>query len=451
MGNKRGVELLLVNPALKRGHGAMKHEVGKLSSAPLALPYLASLVPPDIRVSIVDENVDEIDFDKPVDLVGVSVLTMTAPRAYEISAVYRERGTPVVLGGVHPTVLPEEVSKHADAIVVGEAEEVWQQLLADFQMGRMAPLYRRNGPCSLQALPRPRWDLMNKGAYLTTNVVQATRGCPYNCRFCSVSSVFGREYRCRPVDDVIKEIAALDGKLLGFVDADITGSPPYAKELFRKLAPFRKIWAGDAGMRVANDDELLSLAAESGCKGLFVGFESLAPESLREAGKAQNTVSYYKDVINKITDHGISVLAGFVFGFDTDDESVFERTVEFAVESKLLYADFNILCPYPGTAVYHKLHDEGRIIETDWSKYFGMYNVVFRPKRMSVEALREGCLWAWKEFYSAKSIFTRFLSRQNFTSWVNPLAHIVLNTATHRGISRFRRDELQGLRGLSRS
>jgi radical SAM superfamily enzyme YgiQ (UPF0313 family) len=440
MGDKKGFELLLVNPALKRGHGAMKHEVGRLSSAPLALPYIASLVPWDVHVSIVDENVDDIDFDKRVDLVGISVLTMTAPRAYQIAKRYRERGTPVVLGGVHPTVLPEEASQHADALVVGEAEGVWQELLTDFQHGRMKRVYSSNGPCSLDGLPHPRWDLMNEGAYLTTNVVQATRGCPYDCAFCSVSSVFGRKYRCRPVEDVINEIAAHDGKLLGFVDADITGHPAYAKELFKALIPYRKIWAGDAGMRVANDDELLKLAAKSGCKGLFVGFESLSPASLQEAGKSQNTVDRYKDTIKKIIDHGISVLAGFVFGFDTDDESVFERTVEFAIESKLLYADFNILCPYPGTAIHAKLAEQGRIIETDWSKYFGMYNVVFRPKGMSVEALQEGCLWAWKEFYSPKSIVERFLSPQNFRSWANPLAHIVLNTATWRGISRFGRE-----------
>lgn len=437
MRNEKSIDLLLIMPAAKRGHGAMKHEIGKLSCAPLALPYVASLVPPDINVSIVDENVDEIDFEKQVDLVGISVLTTTAPRAYQISRLYRKRGTPVVLGGVHPTVLPEEASKHADAIVVGEAEGVWQKLLMDFQRGKMEKVYRRGSLCSLNALPRPRWDLMNKRAYLTTNVVQATRGCPYNCSFCAVPRFFGRKYRCRPIQDVIREIAALDGKLLGFVDADIMGNPSYAKELLRALIPHKKIWAGDAGIRVANDDELLRLAAKSGCKALFVGFESLSPESLQEAGKSQNIIEHYKAATDKITQHGISVLGGFMFGFDADDESVFERTVAFAIESKILYADFNILCPYPGTAVYHKLLREGRIIETDWSKYFGMYNVVFRPKRMSVEALREGCLWAWKEFYSSKSIFRRSLSRPNFTSWVNPLAYFLLNIATHRGISRF--------------
>ncbi len=438
MANKKGIDLLLVNPGVKRGHGAMKHEVGKLSAAPLTLPYVASLVPPNVNVSIVDENVNQtIDFDQPVDLVGITALTMTAPRAYEVAAQFRERGTPVVLGGIHPTVMPEEASQHADALVVGEAEGIWPQLLEDFRQGEMQKLYRRNGPCSLEGLPHPRWDLMDRRAYFTTSVLQATRGCPYNCAFCSVSSVFGNKYRCRPVDEVIAEIETLPGKLMGFVDADITGKPAYAKELFRRLAPYKKIWAGDAGMRVAEDDELLTLAAKSGCKGLFVGFESLSPESLRSVGKSQNTIDRYKDTIKKINDHGISVLAGFVFGFDTDDESVFERTVEFAIDAKILYADFNILCPYPGTRVYRQMLEQGRLIENDWSKYFGMYNVVFRPERMSVDTLREGCLWAWKEFYSTKSILKRFVSRQNFMSWANPAAHFVLNIATHRGISRF--------------
>jgi radical SAM superfamily enzyme YgiQ (UPF0313 family) len=437
MSVKSGIDLLLIMPAPRRGHGAMKHEIGRLSAAPMSLPYVAGLVPPDINVSIVDENVDEIDFEKEVDLVGISVLTVAAPRAYQISEKYRKQGTPVVMGGIHPTVLPEEASRHADAIVVGEAEGVWQQLLKDFQAGKLKKIYKRSSFCSMNAMPRPRWDLMNKSAYLTTSVVQATRGCPYDCSFCSVSSVFGSKYRCRPVQEVVDEIATLNGKLLGFVDADITGNPPYAKELFRTLAPLRKIWAGDAGMRVANDDELLRLAARSGCKGLFVGFESLSPESLQEAGKLQNTVENYRDTIKKIKDHGISVLAGFVFGFDTDDESVFERTVEFAIESKILYADFNILCPYPGTRFYRRMVEEDRLIETDWSKFYGMYNVAFRPKQMSVEALREGCLWAWKEFYSSQSILKRLMSRENFTSVVNPVGHLILNIATHRGISRF--------------
>jgi len=434
--NKKGINLLLISPRAKRGHGSVKNEIGKLSVPALSLPYLASLTPPNVEVSIVDENVDEIDFAKQVDLVGISVMTMAAPRAYQIAELYRKMGTAVVLGGVHPTMLPEEASKHADAIVIGEAEGVWQKLLMDFQMGNMEKIYQRSKLCSLSDLPHPRWDLLNKDAYLTTNVVQTTRGCPYNCSFCSITRFFGHKYRCRPIADVIKEIETLKGKFLGFADADLMGNRLYAKKLFEALIPYRKIWASDAGIKIANDEELLRLAAKSGCKGLYIGFESLSPASLQEAGKSQNIVNHYKDAIDKIHQHGIMVGGGFIFGFDSDDESVFERTIEFAIESRIDFADFNVLCPYPGTRLYDKVREENRIIETDWSKYLG-YNVVFQPKRMSVETLRSGCIWAWKQFYSSKSIFKRFLSLRNFTSWVNPIAYSLLNIGTKRGISRF--------------
>jgi len=313
---------------------------------------------------------------------------------------------------------------------------VTQKLLMDFQMGSMEKIYRRSKLCSLNDLPQPRRDLLNKKAYLTTNVVQTTRGCPYNCSFCSITKFFGHKYRCRPIEDVISEIESTSGKLLYFAEADLTGNRPYAKRLFESLIPYKKIWTSDTGIRIANDDELLRLAAKSGCKGLYIGFESLSPASLQEAGKSQNVVKHYKDAIDKIHQHGIMVGGGFIFGFDSDDESVFERTIEFAIESKIDFAEFNVLCPYPGTRLYDQIQAENRIIETDWSKYLG-YNVVFQPKRMSVETLRSGCIWAWEQFYSAKSIFTRFLSSWNLTSWFNPMAYLLLNIGTKRGISKF--------------
>jgi radical SAM superfamily enzyme YgiQ (UPF0313 family) len=303
----------------------------------------------------------------------------------------------------------------------------------------MKRVYRRSELCNLASLPHPRWDLVKEDAYFTTGIVQTTRGCPYNCSFCSIARFFGHKYRRRPVADVIEEIEALDGKYLCFADADIAGNPSRAKELLKALIPCKKLWVADAGINAANDNELLSLAAKSGCKAIYVGFESLSPASLREAGKSQNVVHSYRDLVDKIHQHGIAVGAGFIFGFDNDDKSVFERTVEFAVNSKIDYADFNVLCPYPGTRIYNRLYAEKRIIEWDWSKYFGGCSVVFRPKRMSVDDLRSGCLWAWKQFHSCGSIFRRFLSRPNFTSWFSPLAYLALNIGTRKGISDFAR------------
>lgn len=435
--NQKNISVLLILPRIGKGHGSSKNEISKLSIPPLTLPYLASITPPDIDVSIVDENVDEINFDKQVDLVGISVMTMAAPRAYQIAESYKKRGVTVVLGGVHPTMLPEEALLHADATVIGEAEDVWQELLLDFQRGNMKKVYKRDEPCKLDGLPHPRRDLLHKNAYFTTNVIQTARGCPNNCDFCSITRFFGGKYRNRPVDDVIKEIETLNGKYLAFADADIAGNRLYAKKLFEALIPYKKIWVSDAGIRIAKDDELLNLADKSGCKCLYVGFESLSPASLREVGKSQNVSQQYKEAIDKIHQRGIMVSGGFIFGFDNDDESVFERTVEFAIQSKVDFADFNVLCPYPGTRLYDRILEEKRIIETDWGKYCG-YNVVFRPKLMSVETLQNGCIWAWEQFYSNKSILKRYLTSHIFTSWVNPIAFLILNITTKIKVLGFR-------------
>ena len=437
MSSQKNISVLLILPRSEKGRGSAKNEISKLSVPPLTLPYLASITPPDIDVSIIDENVDEINFDKQVDLVGISVMTMSAPRGYQIAESFRKRGAVVVLGGIHPTMMPEEALQHSDAVVIGEAEDVWQELLMDFQKGDMKKIYRRNKPCELSGLAHPRRDLLNKNAYFTTNVVQTTRGCPNNCDFCSITRFFGGKYRNRPVEDVIKEIENLSGRSLFFADADIAGNRSYAKKLFEALIPLKKIWASDAGIRIAKDEELLSLAGRSGCKCLYIGFESLSPASLQEVGKSQNIVMEYKEAINKIHQYGIMVSGGFIFGFDNDDESVFEKTVEFAIQSKIDFADFNVLCPYPGTRLYDRMLGEQRIIETDWGKYCG-YNVVFQPKQMSVEILQNGCIWSWKQFYSSKSILKRFLSAHIFISWVNPIAFPLLNISTNRIVSGFK-------------
>ena len=342
----------------------------------------------------------------------------------------------MVLGGIHPSMMPEEASQHSNAVVIGEAEEIWPELIADFRSGNMKKVYRCDTPPNLSGLPLPRRDLLKKSAYSTINVIQTTRGCPYNCNFCTVTRFFGSKYRSRPIDEVIKEVESLQGKFIYFAEADLVGNPSYAKKLFERLIPYKKKWISDVGIRVARDKELLRLAAKSGCKIVYIGFESLSPESLQEAGKSQNIVEDYKECIDRIHQFGIAVGGSFMFGFDTDNKSVFERTAEFAIESKLDFADFNNLCPYPGTRLYYKLQKEGRILVNDWSNYFAMSNVVFQPKQMSVEDLEDGSIWAWNQFYSNKSIFKRFFLQHNFTSWFHPAAYLLVNIENKRSLSK---------------
>jgi radical SAM superfamily enzyme YgiQ (UPF0313 family) len=383
---------------------------------------VAALTPPEVEVSLTDENVTVIDFQKETDLVGITVLTATAQRAYEIADTFRARGVRVVLGGIHPSALPEEASEHADAVVIGEAEVTWPGLIEDFKANKLQRVYRQHERPSLLSLPIPRRDLFAKGAYLVTNAISTTRGCPYSCSFCTVTSFFGHTYRCRPVEEILKEIETFkERKFIGFVDDNIVGNPKFAKELFRALVPYRIKWVAQASVTVARDDELLKLAAASGCIGLLIGFESLSPANLAAVGKRTNVVEEYETVIRKLHSHGISIHGFFIFGFDEDDKDVFKRTVRFAQKMRLESAQFDLLVPYPGTAVYESLDNADRIVTKDWSQYG--HNLVFEPRSMSREILQEGHDWAWREFYSIPSIWKRVgVSHRNLTTlWATNL------------------------------
>lgn len=429
------MKVLLVQPHPRPDFRQTRSVGRRPLTPPLNLPYIAALTPPDIEVAIVDEAVAEVDLDAGADLVGISALTMAAPRAYELAEAFRRRGTSVVLGGVHATVLPDEAQQHVDAVVVGEAEDVWPQLLTDFQSGALAPRYERCKPHDLRNLPVPRWDLVRPASYFTANVVQSTRGCPYRCQFCSIWRTAGGKHRCRPVEEVIREAAALDGRLLGFADADIASRPSYARKLFEALAPLGKRWVSDAGIGIARHPDLLQWAARSGCRILYIGFESLSQQGLKSAGKVQNLAVACREAIDRIHDAGILVGAGFIFGLDDDGPDVFERTVDFAISSKVDMADFHVLCPYPGTAVYDQLLSEGRILHRDWSRY-SKYNVVYRPRQLSPEQLQAGCAWSWQEFYSAGSILRRLPARHLLKSWLNPVAFSLLNATLNREAAR---------------
>ncbi|MGB9662582.1 MAG: B12-binding domain-containing radical SAM protein [Moorellaceae bacterium] len=373
---------------------------------PLNLITLAALTPPEHEVTILDESLTNLDFEQKYDLVGISVMTALAPRAYEIADAFRSRGVPVVLGGMHPSTLPEEAKTHADAVVIGEAEGTWPRLLEDLKNGNLQPYYRQEAPPTLENMAVPRRDLLNRSRYLVPDTVQTTRGCPFSCSFCTVSRFFGHQFRFRPVEEVVREVQALEGEVIAFVDDNIVGHPGYAKRLFKALAPLKIKWFSQGSLNIARDEELLRLAAESGCIGLFIGFESLSPANLQAIGKAVNRVEEYSAAIKKIHEHGIAIEGAFIFGFDEDDESIFERTVKFAQDNRLEAAQFGILTPFPGTPLREQLEREGRIINNDWAEYT-ISKVVFQPKRMSPETLQKGFNWAWQEFYSLSSISRR--------------------------------------------
>jgi len=373
---------------------------------PLALPLLAALTPPDVQVRLVDEAVEDVDPGADVDLVGISAMTTQAPRAYEIADVFRGRNAQVVLGGMHPSALPEEAAQHADAVVIGEAEGVWPRVVEDAQRRRLRRFYVGDGPPDLSALPAPRRSLLKPAGYVTTAVLQTTRGCPFSCAFCAVSSFFGRTYRFRPVEEVIQEVAALRDRLVFFLDDNIVGAPAYAKRLFDRLADLGKDWVSQASLTMLKHCALLRSAARSGCKGLFVGFESLSEGTLRRWGKTFNVATPYWEAINRLHDLGIGVIGSFMFGADEDGPDVFERTVDFAERAHLDAAQFSILTPLPGTRLHDEMQREGRLIERDWAMYDGGH-VVFEPRRMSVERLQEGFRCALAQAYSLRSILRR--------------------------------------------
>lgn len=376
--------------------------------AQLSLTTVAALFPGSAEIRIINDNLDEIDFNEKVDLVGITVMTSTAPRAYEIADRFREKGVPVVLGGIHPSALPEEASLHADAVVIGEAEGVMQELIDDFITGKMKKFYHSPSRPSLINLPLPRKDLLvGNRYYKEMDLIQTTRGCPFRCDFCSVSDFFGRTYRTRPIKDVIKEIKQSKRRILRFfVDDNVAGYPAYAKKLFKALIPLKIRWFGQGSVIISRDRELLRLAARSGCISLFIGFETLSATNLKQVGKGVNLLQDYKTAIKRIHDNGIAIMGAFIFGFDGDDVGVFEETVNFIERNQLEWASFSILTPLPGTRLYKRMEEQGRIIERDWSKYT-CGEVVFRPKLLKVEQLQDGYYWVRKQISSYRSIFQR--------------------------------------------
>jgi radical SAM superfamily enzyme YgiQ (UPF0313 family) len=420
--------------------GATKREKAILFSR-LSLTTVATLFPRDARIRLINDSLDEIDFDEKVDIVGITAMTSTAPRAYEIADRFREKGVTVILGGMHPTAVPQEASLHADAVVMGEAESQMHDLINDFKAGKLKKLYHSSTRPSLADFPLPRKDLLDGNKfYKEWDMIQTTRGCPFSCDFCSVSDFFGRTYRTRPIPDVIKEVRKIKESnsraTIFFVDDNITGNPSYARKLFKALAQLNIRWFGQSSVIIARDRELLRLAANSGCLALFMGFESLSSANLSQIGKTTNHVKDYNEAIRKIHDSGIGIVGAFIFGFDSDDEGVFEETVEFIEKNQLELASLSILTPLPGTRLYKQMQEQDRITDRDWAKYT-CGEVVFRPRLLNADQLQSGYYWARSQISSYGSILRRTLHPRK-TALLSLPINLIMGKASRASLRKVR-------------
>jgi radical SAM superfamily enzyme YgiQ (UPF0313 family) len=386
-----------------------------LRAAPLTLTTLAALIPDelDLDVTLYDEGVEDLPNQIDADLIGMTVITGSAPRAYELSRQFRSQGKPVVLGGPHVTLAPEDAAPHADAIVVGYAEETWPQLLRDFMAGSMAKRYDMARDFSLQNpknLVFARRDLLRKSGYRTLNTFEATRGCIHSCEFCVVPAAWGRKPFQKPVSHVIDDIRRQKAKRLLFYDLNLFADPRYARELFTALIPLHVQWFGLSTILVGRDPGMVDLLRQSGCLGLLIGFESLNPISLASMNKSFNRPQEYAQVVRTLHDAGIAINGTFVFGHDTDTEDAFDACLDFIEEAKIDLPRFSLLTPFPGTPLFQRLDQEGRILTRDWDLFDGQH-VVFQPKLMTVQQLLQGHERVWKKTYSWRGIMHR-MTRQ---------------------------------------
>jgi radical SAM superfamily enzyme YgiQ (UPF0313 family) len=406
------MKILLVFPKVEHGQTTVKDKGSWnafiFGNPIITLPHIATITPKEHDVKIVNENYSDINLDEDIDLVGITCYTMTAPRVYQIADEFRKRGKKVVLGGYHPTALPNEAIQHADSIVKGEAEASWPKLLKDVENGKLKPFYEPDPDFDMSQIPPIRRDLIVLNPLL--GAVQSTRGCSNRCEFCAISSFCGHGVKQRPVENVVEEIIKMPNKLFIFHDPHLTARPNYARELFKEMIKQKvnKSWLANGTTNVLSkiDDEFLNLARKAGCLEWFIGFESVSQKALNGIKKTHNKVENFKKLIKRLHKHGMAVQGGIIFGFDEDTPDIFDLTLEKMYEFELDIVEVNILTPYPGTPLFDRLEKEGRIITKDWSRY-NQVDVVFKPKNMTEKELIEGARKVAKEFYTIPNIIGR--------------------------------------------
>ena len=441
------MKIKLIQPAmLKR---PMDTKLKTRMSPSLALLTIAKLTPKEHEVIIVNENVEKIDFNEPVDLVAITVTVDVMNRAVEISKEFQSRGVTVIAGGIHITADPEGTVNNFDAISVGMAERVWTKILKDKENNSLMKIYYDMENIAGKEIVSPDYDIIDKNKYLYTNIVSTSRGCPFQCDFCynSCKNVL-KTYINRPVEDVIKDINTLKTRHIMFIDDNFIGNPKWTKELLKEIKPLKLKWNAAVTSNIVDMPELLDEMKDAGCQSLFIGFESINSKSLDSVHKVQNSVNRYEKLVEEVHKRGIMINASFVFGLDEDDSSIFKTTLEWIVKNKIETVTSHILTPYPGTKLYKALLAENRIVDFNLSRY-NTASVVYKPKNMTAEELYNGYLWIYKEMYTFKNIIKRlpkskkqwipFLSFNFFYRKFGKLTEVFCNIVSFKNVGKFYR------------
>ncbi len=414
------MKILLVSPVRDQHHFTNKG----ILIPQLALFIIQGLTPKKHEVKIVEEEYMHLDLDEECDVVGISCMTSNAKRGYRIADAFREKGKKVVMGGVHPSILPEEALVHADAVVIGEAEGVWEKILVDIENDNLQQIYHEPHPDLDRYIPKD-FSSLPKNRFYNLVPLQTSRGCPYNCDFCCVSDIFGKKIKLIPVRHIIKDITESGARNFIFLDDNIIGNPKYAKELFKALIPLKIRWIGQSSISFARDMEIMRLAKKSGCKGLFIGLESVLESNNHQYTKLKS-LEDTKQSIKKILKMGILIQASVIFGFDEDTHETFGQTVKFLIKNRISIASINALTPYPGTRLFEKFKKAGRLLHEKW-EYYDHHTVVFQPKNMTPLELQIGKINAKTAFSSISSIIERVIG-----NYRKPVYYLAANLGYRR-------------------
>lgn len=409
---------------------SMFGEKSKDAMIPLVFSIIKPLTPEDVDIEFYDERVERIPKNIDANVIAMTVETFSAKRAYKLAEEYRKSGKKVILGGFHPTMLPEEAKEYADSVMVGEAEDTWQELVSDLKNNALKGFYVSKNDCDLSKIKYDNSVFKGK-KYNKIGLIQFSRGCKFKCEFCSVHAFFKDSIRCKSIECITEEIKQMKEKFIFFIDDNLFSDAEEAKKLFRALIPLKKKWFCQISIDAAKDKELLKLMKKSGCTLVLIGFESLNVENLKQMGKGANVQNNdYSAIIKNIYDAGIMIYGTFVVGYDSDTKDSVKKLVDFAVENKFAIANFNPLMPMPGTKLYDRLKDENKLTFDKWwlNENYHYGDAMLKPARMSEKELMDCCKDARYTFNSHKNIFSRLLNiKANCANWTNVVLFLLAN------------------------